>query len=1531
MRRWRPFPQRRGTSETRGNNSPVINADNNSGNINITVMAAAAGAHPLRGAPQAYGAYVDSLTRAYYPNNPLVADFRRFMEEQDRGYFAVEAEPGMGKSAFAAWVEARPETDAAHFVQNGAGAGLTATVVRSLGAQLITAWKLDDLAPGGWLSDSSGEAGWLADVIEQAARRRNEQGPARPIVVVVDALDAAHEHPATELPFGLPQWLPERVYVVVTARTGRLRNLPWDQTRRVALLPESPGNGEALEGFLRDRARNDPRIARALDGHGVTEEAFALRILERSRGSWVYAHYVIESIGQDPRRIRDLPGLPEGLEAYYQHRVLSLCLGGDRQYDERRVRLLAALGVAGEPVDAHTLCSLAGLDEPSLVDALMRDGLRPFCTVVGPGEDVDEPVRFAPHHPSLREYLSGASDGTLRQAARAAHARVCDRYLAAWGGLESGLGTLVAQPELAGADGGYPVRHLASHLLATGREADLHRLLALSRGRENLWYAVHAQAGDVGSYLRDVELAEAATGRLTLRLRYRLIRASVTSAVTALPPGLVREMVTRGHWTVEQGFQRVAIMSNPDHQAVGVRLLVPDLPERTHPDVLSLAASYGSQERSAVLEAILPLLADELVPVVVELALDTDNGRLLPGPLATAAARLPHDALKDLHHHHLLQDRYGNRKFVRAVVTLFLHPDRGAGARKALRILGSGRYEPGRDQLIALLQHVPITEAVFDDVLTLLGNRPEARGDRPAAHGPRPTGGIERLRWVLEKGVDMEVAARMLHVAAHLDWGRSEVPTLLELALRFRLDFRSPNLLYALCGQLSTTEVRGWLSELFPPDGESARLLDVGVRHLLLGAMLDRLPPEEARGYAEREMAAIPKIERLPLRIDHPLALDARPHLVRYLSPETRRRYVTEAVEAWGDDPRYGETLAIIAPQLSEEELGAALRAVNTEDAVESGARVTALNVLAPHLPEDVLRQAVADSTSSPVRLDDLSAVAEIGRVLPPEARSRTGRRVLTFVRGIPESRTLADAVARLATLLSSEAAVDALALLESGSRSVPLWARKQPVWRPLTMASADPGLSTTMISEKRVYGLGGVARAVEALSGALPDQALPRAWAAAVGDDRESAAQMALWAPGLVSRLRSTGQDELLDGVFTYAAEHMPLIDEDEVPPLVRFAELVPVEQVRRACELLLARSDGPLRAQALAGLSRHLPDAERSSLTGAVLTMLASARWKAKTTDRSHSADARTLGYLYQAGATEAATRALRALLAVSGEWDAVVLEAFGAPLPASVVEEALAMTLADASGRRNYQVLVALAPSLDGDQLQRALRAMTEDEADDGFRLGVVTAFARRLAPDAADVLAPEMFAHALRMTEVELASGRGIIPFLARMRRDDAVRFRSLTERLISCHTPDASTSWAPDAGFASAVGVLERDELVELYARVTRARGPASRASAQATILRRLGDEWPGTTAPGGGDLLRTWPPGVDRRTLCGLLAASAWWIRRQGGNDAVDELVGALLDVVTWWPATGQIRAPSGPTLTMSVRDGVAVGQRVAS
>lgn len=405
--------------------------------------------------------YVERLNRSYYVHNPLVQEFNHFLETHEFGYFAVEAEPGMGKSAFAAWVTTREKRCAAHFVELGSGANETATVVRSVGAQLINSWELHDLAPGGVLSRDSGDPAWLAMVIEAAADRRDRIESEARIVIVVDAVEAAREQPAHALPFGLPEHLPRGVFVVITARSGQLRSLPPAQ-HYVRQRPDMPENRAALRGFLHLTIRDDIRIAQALSEYGVAEERFVDDLLKFSAGSWVYVHYVLKLIELDPAAVRNVPRLPSGLGTFYDHCILPLCRESADQ--EPRVALLAALGAAGEPLDADGLCSLAGVSGPALVDRLMQDGLQPFCDVTLADDDPSGRPLYALHHASLREYLSGSpsvtisdADARLREriarACRSAHGRICDRYLNPWDGLGCGLSALVNSPELADVDG----------------------------------------------------------------------------------------------------------------------------------------------------------------------------------------------------------------------------------------------------------------------------------------------------------------------------------------------------------------------------------------------------------------------------------------------------------------------------------------------------------------------------------------------------------------------------------------------------------------------------------------------------------------------------------------------------------------------------------------------------------------------------------------------------------------------------------------------------------------------------------------------------------------------------------------------------------------------------------------------------------------------------------------------------------------------------------------------------------------------
>lgn len=954
-----------------------------------------------------------------------------------------------------------------------------------------------------------------------------------------------------------------------------------------------------------------------------------------------------------------------------------------------------------------------------------------------------------------------------------------------------------------------------------------------------------------------------------MKLRYRLIRASLTSTVTALPPRLVRELVIRGFWTAEQALHRVERMGDLGLQARALLLLVPDLPKRLHHDVLALAAGYGDEDRARVLDVIIPLLNDELVPPAIELTLDSETGLPLPGPLVALAARLPRDDWKRLANHPLLTDER-RRIYVRAAVTLFLTRDRATGAQAVLRrvrALHLGVNEGKGELVAALLPHMP--DESFDDVLALLDGAEidECEALMSALGGHVPMNRLDRLLTVLDfdpasrRSVDRPWSwwAFLLSLTARIELSRTRVAALLDLALQLFMDPRDAEVLAALVRRLSTTEVRRWLNTIFPSHRAEGWQLDTGALPLL-GALLRRLPPEEARPYAEA--AALP----LP---EFPWDWGNRAHLMEYLPPEARRPYLIEVSRQWRTVHLHSETFTLVGPHLSEEELEGLLDAMGGENAPDADTWLELLDALAPHLPDHLLLEAVSRTIPRP-ETERFTALAELVRLLRPGARGRFEQRSLMLVQDTPDQRSWADSVRKLAPALSQDAAVAALEILTTVS----------------------------------MYG--GCAQAVEALSASLPSEALPQAWSVAVRGSEDRPEQPAFQAPSLMTRLASAGHGEIIDAVLASAAEHVSQWLEDEVARfLTTFVPLLSAEQLRHATDAFLShRSRSPRWAESVAGLSRHLPETERQKVTDAVLTALADARHETNNWDPRPMT--RALGHLYRAGATEAVTDALGSLVTAStpAGWGlSIALVGFGTALPAPVVEDALTKALTNRNELDLFDVPFTLASSLNEDQVRRVLREVVDLEPPSGLSFQLLTALAESLGPGAGDAVSRKAFEHACRAGDLSLSSyGEHFRTLLHQLRRFNAPEYRVLVGRIIDHHSPSAAASWAPDWDFDSAVVGLEAEELAELYARITHIRNPTSRATAQATILRRLGAEWPGAAFPGTGDLVHTWPVHLDRTVLCTLLAASAWWVYQRGGAEAVDGVVDALIDVCTWWP-----------------------------
>jgi hypothetical protein len=603
-----------------------------------------------------------------------------FLRSADRGYFVLEADAGLGKTAFCAWL-ARTRGYPQHFARLPGGAD-TAAALKNLAAQLITKYQLHEAAPGGVLPPAAGQPNGFARLLAAAAGQAQRAG--QPLVLVVDGLDEV-PHRAGEMPLGLPASLPPGVYVVVSRRPGD-QMLPIEAPKRYVTLqawaepgqPPVPNQQDMLD-YLRQAAR-DPALAQLLAAAGLPAEAFTDQLAAKCAGVWIYLRYVLAEMRQQRRSVADLATLPDNLWRYYAGTFARSRQEDPDRWQAALLPLLAALGAAREPVTFGLLCTLAGVHADERWRPTLDGPWRPFLQVHGDTWETEP--RYAVYHASLREFLDGrlaeealaqmtAERALVRQLHRALEARhnkIADRYLSAWGGLATdlpGLHELTAGQ----LDNGYGLRHLAAHLGAAGRLDDLHRLLscqwtqpAVGTGSAsryvNTWFMARDRAGDVAGYLQDVRLAwQAAHARqeadgepdaagLGLELRYALIAASMVSLADSLPVPLITALVEHHVWPPAQALAYSRQLADPDRRASSLATLQPIVPPDQQRSVLAeaLAAARQITDESDRIQALAALvlrlpadLLTEALDIVRQISSEPFRAQLLAG----LAARLP--------------------------------------------------------------------------------------------------------------------------------------------------------------------------------------------------------------------------------------------------------------------------------------------------------------------------------------------------------------------------------------------------------------------------------------------------------------------------------------------------------------------------------------------------------------------------------------------------------------------------------------------------------------------------------------------------------------------------------------------------------------------------------------------------------------------------------------------------------------------------------------------------------------------------
>ena len=457
------------------------------------------------------------------------------------------------------------------------------------------------------------------DVFDRLVREPLE-AVADPVVILVDALDESLYYSGRVTIADLitqSEHLRPTVRFLLTCRPDPdlLRSLGALSPRLCAM---SPHNGAGYNLVLRDVEEYVARLAAAVQlAPDLSWPEFVAAVRDRSGGNFLYTRHLMHNLREQgvPVTRAALSSLPGSLDGIYLGFLRRLKSQRQREEYGDIAAVLAVLAVVQQPADERRLARYAGL-APATVRGALAD-LRQFLRT-----DDTAPAStrtYALYHASFGELLLDADraeeywiDGAAaHQAIARAYGEACRDD---WSGCDD-----------------YGLNYLATHLFEAGDAGALQMLV------DAAWIAERRKRrnGGYDGVLSDVDLAwraaessdqsAVAVGRpaplVAQELRWALTVASIGTRV--LPANLLARLAWAGIWAPEQalGYARLN-RSEPDRIDALARLALA-LPEplrgEARREALSAASSLpasglqsAGERRADALAGILPLLPREL-------------------------------------------------------------------------------------------------------------------------------------------------------------------------------------------------------------------------------------------------------------------------------------------------------------------------------------------------------------------------------------------------------------------------------------------------------------------------------------------------------------------------------------------------------------------------------------------------------------------------------------------------------------------------------------------------------------------------------------------------------------------------------------------------------------------------------------------------------------------------------------------------------------------------------------------------------
>jgi hypothetical protein len=322
----------------------------------------------------------------------VFAAIAEFLQNNPKGYFVLEADPGVGKSSIMAkLVLLLKRRCVAHFNSQSQGIVRAEQFLENACTQLIRRYQLNyPQLP----ENATRDGNFLSRLLGEVSARLG----GKKLIIVVDALDEVDlslQGRGSNVLY-LPDALPDNVYFIVSKQP---KTLPLPNHEVFDLMQYSAESLADVKVYIDKRTGNSASIQSWISRQSLQREQFVAAVAEKSQNNFMYLRYVLNDIDSGKYSDVNLQDLPRELEGYYEKHWARMEMAvKDKELRRRKLKVIYLLTKTRKPVSCDILADFAEEDALDVQEVL--DDWEQFLRRSG-----DSPPDYSIYHASFQRFL----------------------------------------------------------------------------------------------------------------------------------------------------------------------------------------------------------------------------------------------------------------------------------------------------------------------------------------------------------------------------------------------------------------------------------------------------------------------------------------------------------------------------------------------------------------------------------------------------------------------------------------------------------------------------------------------------------------------------------------------------------------------------------------------------------------------------------------------------------------------------------------------------------------------------------------------------------------------------------------------------------------------------------------------------------------------------------------------------------------------------------------------------------------------